>query len=179
VAHRIAVGVSGTGSNLRALHAASMRGALDAEIALVFADRECAAVDWAVEQGLDTLVVPVPRLSDAAARAEADRVLVESLVSVAPDLIVLAGYMRVTGPTMLAAFAGRMLNLHPSLLPAFPGAHAVRDALAAGVKVTGVTVHFVDASLDGGPILLQDAVPVLPGDTEETLLAFSTETLLN
>jgi phosphoribosylaminoimidazolecarboxamide formyltransferase/IMP cyclohydrolase len=78
--------------------------------------------------------------------------------------------MRVVGPAMLAAFTGRLLNLHPALLPAFPGAHGVRDALAAGVKVTGVTVHFVDASLDGGPIVLQDSVPVLPGDTEETLL---------
>jgi folate-dependent phosphoribosylglycinamide formyltransferase PurN len=81
VAHRIAVGVSGTGSNLRALHAAAVRGALDAEIALVFADRECAAIDWAVEQGLDALIVPMPKLSDAAGRAEADAILAESLVS--------------------------------------------------------------------------------------------------
>ncbi len=169
MAHRIVVGVSGTGSNLRALHAAAARGALDAEIALVFADRECAALDWAVEQGIETLLVPAAPRGDDAARAEEDRLLAESLTAAAPELVVLAGYMRVVGPAMLAAFAGRLLNLHPALLPAFPGAHGVRDALAAGVKVTGVTVHFVDASLDGGPILLQDAVPVLPGDTEETL----------
>jgi phosphoribosylaminoimidazolecarboxamide formyltransferase/IMP cyclohydrolase len=169
VAHRIVVGVSGTGSNLRALHAVAARGALDAEIALVFADRPCAALDWAVEQGIETLLVPAAPRGDAAARAEEDGLLAESLAAVAPELVVLAGYMRVVGPVMLATFTGRLLNLHPALLPAFPGAHGVRDALAAGVKVTGVTVHFVDASLDGGPIVLQDSVPVLPGDTEETL----------
>jgi phosphoribosylaminoimidazolecarboxamide formyltransferase/IMP cyclohydrolase len=169
VAHRIAVGVSGTGSNLRALHAAAMRGALDAEIALVFADRDCAAIDWAVEQGLDTLVVPVPRLSDAAGRADADEVLVESLISVAPELVVLAGYMRVLGAAAVHGLKCPVINLHPALLPSFPGAHAVRDALAAGVKVTGVTVHYVDDSLDGGPIILQDSVAVVAGDTEETL----------
>jgi phosphoribosylaminoimidazolecarboxamide formyltransferase/IMP cyclohydrolase len=169
VAHRIAVGVSGTGSNLRALHALASRCALDAEIALVFADRPCAALDWAVEQGLDTLLVPAAPRGDEAARAEEDRILAESVAAVSPELVVLAGFMRITGPAMLAAFSGRMINLHPALLPAFPGAHGVADALAAGVKVTGVTVHFVDASLDGGPIIVQEAVPVLPNDTEETL----------
>ena len=169
MAHRIAVGVSGTGSNLRALHAAAQRGALDAEIALVFADRECAAIDWAVEQGLDTLVVPVPKVSAAAERAAADAVLVDSLVSVTPELVVLAGYMRVLGAAAIDGLKCPIINLHPALLPAFPGAHAVRDALAAGVKVTGVSVHFVDDSLDGGPIILQDSVAVLAGDTEETL----------
>jgi phosphoribosylaminoimidazolecarboxamide formyltransferase / IMP cyclohydrolase len=169
VAHRIAVGVSGTGSNLRALHALASRGALDAEIALVFADRPCAALDWAVEQGLETLLVPAAPRGNDAARAQEDALLAESVAAVAPELVVLAGYMRITGPAMLAAFAGRMINLHPALLPAFPGAHGVRDALAAGVKVTGVTVHFVDASLDGGPIIAQEAVEILPGDTEDKL----------
>ena len=169
MAHRIAVGVSGTGSNLRALHAASVRRALDAQIALVFADRECAAIDWAVEQGLDTLVVPMPKLSEVDGRAAADEILVESLVSAAPDLVVLAGFMRVLGRAALSGLKCPVINLHPALLPAFPGAHAVRDALAAGVKVTGVTVHYVDASLDGGPIILQDSVAVVAGDTEETL----------
>ena len=169
MAHRIAVGVSGTGSNLRALYAVAQRGALDAEIVLVFADRQCAALDWAVEQGIDTLLVPAAPRADDAARAEEDRALADSVAAVSPELVVLAGYMRIVGPAMLAAFAGRMLNLHPALLPSFPGAHAVRDALAAGVKMTGVTVHFVDASLDAGPIVLQDSVPVLPGDTEATL----------
>jgi phosphoribosylaminoimidazolecarboxamide formyltransferase/IMP cyclohydrolase len=169
VAHRIAIGVSGTGSNLRALQALVSRGALAAEIVLVFADRPCAALDWAVEQGIETLLVPAAPRGDQAARADEDRILAQTLAAVKPELVVLAGYMRVVGPAMLEAFSGRLLNLHPALLPAFPGAHAVRDALAAGVKVTGATVHFVDASLDGGPIVLQDSVPVLPGDTEETL----------
>ena len=169
MAHRIAVGVSGNGSNLRALHAMAERAALDAAIVLVFADRQCAALDWAVEHGLETLLVPAAKPGDDAVRAEEDRVLAETLTAVAPDLVVLAGYMRIVGPAMLAAFPGKMINLHPALLPAFPGAHAVRDALAAGVKVTGVTVHFVDASLDGGPIIAQDSVAVLPGDTEEKL----------
>jgi phosphoribosylaminoimidazolecarboxamide formyltransferase/IMP cyclohydrolase len=170
VAHRIAIGVSGTGSNLRALHAAASRGALDGEIVLVFSDRPCAALEWAVGQGIETLLVPAAPRSDDVARAEEDRVLAESVAAVSPELVVLAGYMRVVGPAMLAAFPNRILNLHPALLPCFPGAHGVRDALAAGVKVTGVTVHFVDASLDGGPIVLQEAVPILPEDNEETLL---------
>ena len=169
MAHRIAVGVSGTGSNLRALQAASSRGALDAEIVLVFADRDCAALDWAVEQGIETLLVPAAPRGDDAGRADEDRILAETLTAVAPELVVLAGYMRIVGPATLAAFANKILNLHPALLPCFPGAHAVRDALAAGVKMTGVTVHFVDSSLDGGPIVLQDSVTVLPGDTEDSL----------
>ncbi len=169
MAHRIAVGVSGTGSNLRALHAAAGRGALDAEIALAFSDRPCAALDWAVQQGIETLLVPAAPRGDEAARAHEDRILAESITAVGPELVVLAGYMRIVGPAMLSAFRGKLLNLHPALLPSFPGARAVRDALAAGVKVTGVTVHFVDSSLDGGPIVAQDAVPVLSGDTEESL----------
>ena len=169
MAHRIAVGVSGTGSNLLALHAAAQRGALDARVVLVFADRACAAIDWAVEQGIETLVVPMPKMSAAQERAAANEVLAESLAAVGPELIVLAGYMRVLGPKAIGGLKCPIVNLHPTLLPAFPGAHGVHDALAAGVKVTGVTVHFVDDSLDGGPIIAQDSVPVLPGDTEETL----------
>ena len=169
MAHRIAVGVSGTGSNLRALHGAAARGALDAEITLVFADRPCAALDWAADQGIETALVPAARRGDDSARAEEDRILAATVAAVDAELVVLAGYMRIVGPAMLAEFTGRMINLHPSLLPSFPGAQAVRDALTAGVKVTGVTVHFVDASLDGGPIILQDSVPVLTGDTEEEL----------
>ena len=169
MAHRIAVGVSGTGSNLRALHATIERGALDAEIALVFADRDCPAVEWAVEQGIDALVVPMPKLSEVRERESADGMLAASLEAVGPELIVLAGYMRVLGSAALAALGCPVMNLHPALLPSFPGAHAVKDALEAGVKITGVTVHFVDGSLDAGPVILQDSVPVLAGDTEETL----------
>jgi phosphoribosylaminoimidazolecarboxamide formyltransferase/IMP cyclohydrolase len=156
---RIAVGVSGAGSNLRALAAAAGRGELGADIALVFADRECPALGWAAEQGTDTALVP----------GGDDATLAEILRAVAPDAIALAGYMRLIRPAVLAAFPNRILNTHPSLLPAFPGSHAVRDALAHGAAVTGCTVHFVDETLDGGPIVAQEAVPILPGDDETTL----------
>ena len=158
---RIAVGVSGTGSNLRALVAAAGRGELGGEVVLVFADRACPGLAWAAEQGIEAILIP----------GGDDTVLAETLEAVAPDVVVLAGYLRLLGPSVLAAFAGRILNVHPALLPSFPGLHGARDALAAGVAVTGVTVHLVDATLDGGPIVSQEAVPVLAGDTEETLLA--------
>ena len=156
---RIAVGVSGAGSNLRALHEAATRGDLGAAITLVFADRACPALDWAAEQGIETALVP----------GGDDGTLAETLSAAGIDLVVLAGYMRIVGPRTLRAFEGRMLNTHPSLLPAFPGGHAVRDALAAGVRVTGCTVHLVTEVLDGGPILAQEAVPVLPGDDEASV----------
>lgn len=157
---RIAVGVSGSGSNLRALVAAGRRGTLGGAVVLAFADRPCPALEWAADQGIDTVLVP----------GGEDGTLAGTLAAVAPDVVVLAGYLRMVGPAVLAAFAGRILNVHPSLLPAFPGRHAVRDALAAGVAVTGVTVHVVDERLDGGPILAQEAVPVLPDDGEAELL---------
>ena len=156
---RIAVGVSGTGTNLQALQAAAVRGELGGHIVLAFADRACPALDWAAEQGIDTALV----------EGGDDGALLETLTGARPDVVVLAGYMRMVGPRVLEAFAGRILNTHPSLLPAFPGAHAVRDALAHGVRVTGVTIHLVDETLDGGPILVQEAVPVLPDDDESTL----------
>ena len=156
---RIAVGVSGQGSNLRALHAAAERGELGGEIVVVFADRPCPALDWAAEQGIDTALIP----------AGDDVALAETLGGVSPDAIVLAGYMRLIGPRVLAGYPGRILNTHPSLLPAFPGAHAVRDALEHGATVTGATVHIVDATLDGGPIVAQEAVPILAGDDDATL----------
>jgi phosphoribosylaminoimidazolecarboxamide formyltransferase / IMP cyclohydrolase len=156
---RIAVAVSGTGSNLRALQAAAGRGELGGEIVLVVADRPCAALDWAAEQGIDTGLVP----------GGADDALADVLEGVRPDLVVLAGYLRLVGPRVLAAHADRILNTHPSLLPAFPGGHAVRDALEHGAKVTGATVHLVDETLDGGPIVAQEAVSILPGDDVATL----------
>jgi phosphoribosylaminoimidazolecarboxamide formyltransferase/IMP cyclohydrolase len=161
---RIAVGVSGSGSNLRAVAAAAGRGELGGTIALVFADRPCPAIDWAIEAGLDTAIVPAPVLSDASGRAAWDQRLAETLRAVAPDVIVLAGFMRVLGPEVLGAFPGRILNTHPALAPAFPGGHAVGEALAAGAVLSGATVHLVDATLDGGPIVLQEAVPIQPGD---------------
>ena len=156
---RIAVAVSGAGSNLRALVAAARRGTVGGEVVLVVADRSCPAVEWARAEGLPARVVD----------GGPDEALRDALVGARPDVVVLAGYMRILGPATLAAFRGRILNTHPSLLPAFPGAHAVRDALEHGVAVTGATVHLVDEVLDGGPILLQEPVPVLAGD-DETIL---------
>lgn len=170
MSNRIAVGVSGSGSNLRALQARIGRGALPARIVLVFADRACPALEWAAEEGLDTALVPGLAGREQVEQVEAERALAETLGAVGADAVVLAGFMRLLGPTVLAAFPGRVLNVHPSLLPSFPGAHAVRDALAAGAAVTGVTVHLVDASLDGGPIVLAEAVGIRPGDDEAALL---------
>jgi phosphoribosylaminoimidazolecarboxamide formyltransferase/IMP cyclohydrolase len=156
---RIAVGVSGAGSNLRALVAAARRGEVGGDVVLVFADRPCPALDWAAEEGIDTALVP----------GGDDAVLDDALQGAAPDAVVLAGYLRIVGPRVLRRFRGRILNTHPSLLPAFLGAHAVRDALAAGVAVSGVTVHLVDATLDGGPIVAQEAVRVIAADDEAAL----------
>ena len=158
-AGRVAVAVSGAGSNLRALHAAAARGDLGADVVLAVADRPCPALEWAAEQGIETALVP----------GGTDTTLAVTLAAVDPDIVVLAGYMRIVGSATLSAFEGRILNTHPALLPAFPGAHAVQDALAAGVRVSGCTVHLVTEVLDGGPILAQEAVPVVPGDDEATL----------
>ena len=170
-AGRIAVGVSGAGSNLRALAAAADRGELGGSIVLVFADRACPALDWAVEQGIEVALLPDLAARDLDRRAFGDRTLTETLRAAEVDLVVLAGYLRVVGAITLDAFAGRILNTHPALLPSFPGAHAVRDALAHGVTVSGATVHVVDATLDGGPIVAQEAIPILPGDDVATLHA--------
>ncbi|MEA2675580.1 MAG: phosphoribosylaminoimidazolecarboxamide formyltransferase / cyclohydrolase [Chloroflexota bacterium] len=166
---RVAVGVSGAGSNLRALAAAAGRGELGSEIALVFADRDCPALAWAAEQGIETALLPGLAARDDDDRKAADTALAATLTAAGIDVVALAGYMRIIGPAMLAAFPGRILNTHPSLLPAFPGRHAVREALAHGVRVSGCTVHLVDATLDGGPIVLQEPVRIVPGDDEATL----------
>jgi phosphoribosylaminoimidazolecarboxamide formyltransferase/IMP cyclohydrolase len=169
VSGRIAVGVSGTGSNLAALLAAAGRGELGSGIALVFADRACPALDLAAEAGVETALLPGLGSIDPAERERADEALAATLDAATLDAVALAGFMRIVGPATLAALPGRILNTHPSLLPSFPGGHAVRDALAAGVVVTGATVHIVDETLDGGPIVVQEAVPVLPADDEATL----------
>src|SRR5439155_13254655 len=136
---RIAVGVSGTGSNLQALQAAAFRGELGGTIALVFADRPCRGIEWAKEQGLQTSVLP----------GGPDGELAAALHASGARVVALAGYMRVVGPAVLGAFHGHVVNTHPSLLPAYAGARAVRDALAAGGKMTGPTVHLVDGFLYG------------------------------
>lgn len=165
---RLAVCVSGAGTNLRALAQACRTGRLPAEIVLVAADRPCAALTWAQGEGLPTVLLP----GNAGDGADAhDAQLNEALQAARPDVVVLAGYLRVIGAAILAAFPGRILNVHPSLLPAFPGRHAIRDALGRGVRTSGVTVHLVNDTVDGGPIVLQQPVPVLAADDEATLLA--------
>jgi phosphoribosylaminoimidazolecarboxamide formyltransferase / IMP cyclohydrolase len=163
---RIAVCVSGEGSNLRALRAAEERGSLGGRIVLVLADRPCRAVAFAREAGIATAMVEPGGHGD---RAAWDEALARRLAESGADIVVLAGFMRIVGPATLAAYPGRILNLHPALLPAFPGAHGVRDALEAGVAVTGATVHVVTEALDAGPVVLQEPVAVLPGDDEATL----------
>jgi phosphoribosylaminoimidazolecarboxamide formyltransferase/IMP cyclohydrolase len=165
---RIAVAVSGEGSNLRALVAAERRGGLGGKIVVVVADRDCPALEFAEEEGIATAVV---RPADHPDRAAWDAALTLALAAGHPDLVVLAGFMRVIGPETLARFKGRILNVHPALLPAFPGRESIRETLEAGVRVTGVTVHYVDETLDGGPIVAQETVPVLPGDSLDSLAA--------
>jgi phosphoribosylglycinamide formyltransferase-1 len=148
------------------LLAATDDPAYPAEVVAVGSDRDAAGLAYARDRGLPTFVCAV---ADHPDRAAWDRALAAELAAVAPDLVVSAGFMKLVGPAVLEAFGGRLINTHPALLPAFPGAHAVRDALAAGVTVTGASVHVVDAGLDTGPVLAQRKVPVLPGDDEPRL----------
>ena len=164
---RVVVLLSGTGSLCAALLAASADPGYPAEVVAVGSDRTGAAgLAHARERGVDTFVQVLGEHPD---RAAWDRALAEELTARRPDWVVSAGFMKLLGPAVLGAFPGRVLNTHPALLPAFPGAHAVRDALAAGVTTTGATVHLVDAGLDTGPVLAQRPVPVLPGDDEARL----------
>lgn len=166
MAGRIAVLISGGGSNMVALADACERGEVPGRVTVVAADRKCDGLARAQERGIETLLVEFGAYGQ---RAQWDQDLLEVVSAHRPDLVVSAGFMRLLAPSFVDAFGGRLINLHPSLLPAFPGAHAVRDALAHGAKVTGTTVHFVDYEVDHGPIILQEAVPVVAGDTEETL----------
>jgi len=164
---RIVVLVSGTGSNLQAVIDAVREGELDVEIAAVGADREGTfGVERSSEAGLETFVV---NFNSFPTRGEWDEALTAKVASFAPDVVVSSGFMRIVSADFIDAFNGRYLNTHPALLPAFPGAHGVRDAMAYGVKVTGCTVHWADAGVDTGPIIAQEAVAVEDSDTEETL----------
>lgn len=162
----IAVLISGTGSNLAALIEASAGADAPYRIVGVVADRPASGLAHAERAGIPTHVV---RLADHPDRDAWDRALASAVASLEPQLVVLAGFMKLLGPPLLEAFPGRILNTHPALLPSFPGAHGVRDALAAGVKVTGATVIEVDAGVDTGKILAQHAVDVRDDDTEPTL----------
>lgn len=166
---RIGVLGSGKGSNFIALADAVAAGGVAAEIALVASDVETAGIlAGARERNIPARFIP-PGKFRTKLDEEAERAFVEALKSVNVDLVVLAGFMRVLKGDFLRAFEGRIVNVHPSLLPSFPGLEAWKQALDHGVKVTGCTVHFVDAGVDAGPIIGQQAVPVLDNDTPETL----------
>ncbi|HBB96009.1 MAG TPA: phosphoribosylglycinamide formyltransferase [Blastocatellia bacterium] len=166
---RIAILISGRGSNMVALADAVRRGTIpNAEVATVISDkRDAAGLESANERGIETLVIE----RGARTRQEHDREIVSALAARQIDLVCLAGYMRVLSSELINDYRGRILNIHPSLLPAFPGLDAQRQALEHGAKVSGCTVHFVDETLDGGPIVTQREVPIHEDDTVENLSA--------
>lgn len=166
---RIVVLISGRGSNMEALVRRRMAESWPAQIVAVISHRpDAAGLAFACAHGIETAVVD----HRAHATREAfDLALHDAIARHVPDLVVLAGFMRVLGPAFVRAWSGRLLNIHPSLLPSFPGLHTHRRALEAGCKVAGATVHFVTEALDHGPIVIQSAVPVQPEDTEDTLAA--------
>jgi phosphoribosylglycinamide formyltransferase-1 len=164
---RVGVLASGRGSNFQALAAAARAGHMPAEVVVLISDRaEAGAVGLARAAGIEALVLP-PR--EYPGREAHDKAVTDALEARRVGLVCLAGYMRILGAGFVEHFRGRLLNIHPALLPAFPGLHAQRQALEHGVRVAGATVHFVDEGTDTGPIVLQAAVPVLAGDTEATL----------
>jgi phosphoribosylglycinamide formyltransferase-1 len=156
---------SGTGSLLESLLVAAV-GDYPGRVVAVGADRKCRALEIAADAGLPTYAV---RLGDHQDRDSWDGALTEATAAHEPDLVVSAGFMKILGAQFLSRFPGRIVNTHPALLPAFPGAHAVAEALDYGVKVTGCSVHLVDAGTDTGPILAQQCVPILDDDDEATL----------
>ncbi|GGJ53523.1 phosphoribosylglycinamide formyltransferase [Glutamicibacter ardleyensis] len=165
---RIVVLVSGTGSNLQSvIDAVASKQLADVEIAAVGADKHGTyGVERSEAAGIETFVVNFKDYED---RGEWNHALTQKCQSYQPDYVVSSGFMRIVGEEFINAFDGTYINTHPALLPSFPGAHGVRDALAYGVKVTGCTVHIADAGVDTGPILRQESVAVLDEDTEETL----------
>jgi phosphoribosylglycinamide formyltransferase 1 len=166
---RIAVLISGRGSNLQSIVDSIVEGRLKATVALVVSSRaDAAGLKRAREAGLDAVVLAPREYPD---RDAYDRTMVETLRTRDIDLICLAGFMRLVGAPLLEAYPLRILNIHPSLLPAFPGLDAPRQAWEHGVRISGATVHFVTSALDDGPIVMQSAVPVLADDTPDTLAA--------
>ena len=162
----LAVLISGTGSNLRALLEAASHPDFPARVVAVGADRDAAGLTHAAEFGIPTFTVPYAAYDT---REQWGQELVTRLDAWQPDLIVLSGLMRLLPAAVVARYAPKIINTHPAYLPEFPGAHGVRDALAAGVTETGASIIVVDDGVDSGPILAQERVPVLPGDTEATL----------
>ena len=166
---RVGVLVSGSGTNLQSLLDAEASGALSASVRVVISNKPgVMALERAAKHGVPSRVIAH---RDYASREDFDRALVDVLRSYEVELVVLAGFMRIVTPLFLGAFPQRVVNVHPSLLPAFPGVDAQAQALAYGARVTGCTVHLVDAGVDTGPILAQSAVPVLDDDTVDTLRA--------
>lgn len=163
---QLVVLISGTGSNLRALLEASEDAEYPARVVAIGADREADGLILGEEFGIPTFTVPFTAYPD---RESWGAALIEQVRQWGPDLVVLSGLMRLVPPAVVDAFSPHLINTHPAYLPEFPGAHAVRDALAAGVDQTGASLIVVDNSVDGGPIIAQERVPVLPGDTESTL----------
>lgn len=162
----LAVLISGTGSNLRALLEAASHPGFPARVIAVGADRDAAGLAHAEDFGIPTFTVPYTAYGS---RDEWGRELAAQLDARQPDLIVLSGLMRLLPAAVVARFSPHIINTHPAYLPEFPGAHGVRDALAAGASETGASIIVVDDGVDSGPILAQERVPVLPGDTEATL----------
>jgi len=164
---RLGVLISGSGSNLQAIIDKCEEGDLPAEIAVVISNKEGAyGLKRAENHNIPGVFLPRKEFADESSYNNA---ILNHLKEHGVDLVVMAGYMRLLGKEVLDAYPNRVLNLHPALLPSFPGAHGIKDALDYGVKVTGITVHFANEVFDEGPIILQEAVPVLEDDTEETL----------
>jgi phosphoribosylglycinamide formyltransferase-1 len=166
---RIVILISGRGSNMEAIVQACAAEGWPARVAAVLSNRpDASGLAYAAARGIATAVVDHKAFSD---RDAFDAALAQAIDAHAPDVVVLAGFMRILTPAFVRRFAGRLVNVHPSLLPAFTGLHTHRRAIEAGCKVAGATVHFVTAELDHGPIIAQAIVPVLQGDTEATLSA--------
>jgi len=166
---RIAVLASGSGSNLQAIIDRSIAGELDTEIVLVISNNpDAGALTRAKQAGIRHMCIDHRQF---ATRSEFDRTVVAELQAAGAELIVLAGFMRIISDVFLAAFPARIINIHPALLPAFPGLHVHRKALEYGARFSGCTVHFVDGGVDTGPIIIQAAVPILETDTEDSLAA--------
>ena len=163
---KLGVLCSGRGTDLQSIIDAIEAGQVPAEIAIVLTDKEAYALERARKAGIEAVCVDRKQFDG---REPFEKALIEKLEAAGVTLVVLAGFMRILTPYFVGNFAGRIMNIHPALLPSFPGAHAHRDVLAYGVKVSGCTVHFVDEGTDSGPIIMQAAVPVLDDDTEETL----------
>ena len=166
---KLGVLISGTGSNLQAIIDAILRGDLKAEIRLVISNRaDAQGLERARRHGIETAVIEHRKFPS---REDFDRAILAALRARSVELVALAGFMRLLSPVMLDAFPGRIMNIHNSLLPSFPGIHGPKDALEYGVKIAGCSVFFVTPGVDVGPVIVQAAVPVLPGDDEQRLAA--------